>query len=445
MLLSARPPHGFLAALAVAGALIGCAEDPSFQLSWRIVADEAVIDTADAPELRSVKQCSEAGIEKVRLEVRGVDDVPSSLPRFTHDYACFPPSFGDGEPIDGPTLDPGDYELALIGLRRNGGEWSCPGVDDEGNAIEVGCVRDTGSVTVSEGALPELEFLLHAPVQCDDGVDNDRDGRVDSSDPACLLGEAFESYDAGQTLFQLAVGILDNPLIEPRHVGIDDFELQVDGQPLDTLSPSAGLGLIWPWRFALLDARLEAGAHTLSLVALGSEGALTGQLTFDFMVDAEEGAFVIHEFALGSAEFLVPIEDPLAVAWAMGDSLAAPPCGPAGSPIDDMRVRVREADTALALGVDDLLIYPGAPLANASVEPDNWLAFACDNGGRLSSTTALSWTESGYSIEIEGRVGGLTCFASAITPLRPGSFSPVGIVVSPVLDDQGLPLAGCPN
>ncbi len=423
--------------------LAGCADEPSFQLAWRIATDPTLTDPSDAPELISVQQCSEVGIEKVRLEVRRPGDSPISLPRLTRYYACFPNPFDAAEPIDGPTLGPGEYELELIGLRRNGSEWLCPGVDDEGNAVEVGCVRASGSVTVSEGALPELAFLLTAPIQCDDGVDNDRDGRVDGSDPACVLGESLESFDAGLTLFQLSVGILANPLIEPNHVGIDNFALAVDGEPLDTLSPSAGVGSLWPWRFPLLDARLTAGPHTLSLVALDGETELTSTPTFDFVVDPEQGAFVFHEFVLGSGDFLTPISDPLAVAWAMAsaDALDQPPCGP----IDDMRVRVRAGDSIVPLGVDDLLMFPGAPLANASEQAEGWLAFDCDNGGRLLSTAALTWDEAGTSIEIEGRIGGVTCFASEISPLRPGSFSPVIVAVPPLLDDQGVPPNGCPE
>jgi hypothetical protein len=434
----ARPTHGLLAVLAVAGA-VGCAEEPSFQLGWQITTDAAVTDPADAPALASVKQCSEVGIEKLRLEVRGVDDVTGEPLRFTHDYACFPASFGEGEPIDGPTLAPGEYDLELIGLRRSGAEWLCPDGD-----TEVPCVRDVGSVTVREGELPEVEFLLVAPSQCDDGVDNDRDGRVDGSDPACTLGESMESLDAGLTVFQLSLGILGNSLIEPTHVDIADFALTIDGEPLDTLQPFAGPGLLWPWRFPLLSSRLQAGSHTLGMVAIDASGELTEIQTLDFVVDAEEGAFVIHEFALGSADFLAPIEDSLAIAWAMGGSIIAPPCGPISTPIDDMRVRVHEGDAALALAVEDLLIDPNAPLVAASVEPDDWLAFACDNAGRLRSTAPLTWTETGYAIEIEGRIGGVTCFASGSTPLRPGSFSPVSIAVLPVLDDDGLPPAGCP-
>ncbi|MFV8750487.1 hypothetical protein ACNOYE_08035 [Nannocystaceae bacterium ST9] len=436
---TARP-----AACALLAALAGCAEEPSFQLAWRISDDPAISDPADAPALLTVKQCSEVGIEKVRLEVRRPGDSPISLPRLSRDYGCFPGAFAEGEPTDGPALGPGEYELELIGLRRNGAEWLCPGVDDQGNPTEVGCVRASGSVTVREGELPVLEFLLDAPIQCDDGVDNDRDGRVDGSDPACVLGEAIESFDAGLTLFQLSVGLLANPVIEPRHVGIDAFAFAIDGEPFESLLPTSTGGATWPWDFPLLDARLDAGPHTLSMVALDeSEAELSSPLTLDFTVDIEAGAFVVHEFELGSADFLAPIEDELAVSWAMSDSIVGPPCGPASAPVDDMRIRVRQGDTPLALAIEDILMFPNTPLTDPVVEADDWLAFACDNGGRLISAAPLTWTETVHAIEIEGRIGGVTCYASGITPIRPGSFSPVSVAVQPVLDDQGMPPAGC--
>jgi len=436
----ARPTFGpSLVALALAG-LGGCAEEPSFQLRWQLADDLDVV----AP-LTSVKQCADVGIKKFRLEVRGVDDPASAAPRLSKDYACFPNAFASGDAVEGPTLDPGDYVLEFIGVRRSGGEWLCPDVDDQGNPIEVGCVRDSANVTVRAGELPELEFVVQAPVQCDDGVDNDRDGRVDGSDLACVLGQPYESFDAGLTLFQLSVGLLDNPLIEPRHVGIDDFEFTIDGEAFELLDPTSGPGQLWPWRFGLLDARLDAGPHTLELVALAGDAPLTSPQTFDFVVDAEDGAFVIHEFALGSAEFLAPIEDTIALSWSMGSTLVAPPCGSASGPIDDMRIRLFEAGSVLPLGVDDFVSFPSTPLTNPSVEAEGWLAFDCDNGGRLASAAALTWTEAGYAIEIEGRVGGVTCFASANTPLRPGSFSPISVLVPPVVDGQGMPPAGCPT
>lgn len=425
------------AACALLAALAGCAEEPSFQLGWRISTDPAVTEPADAPPLSSVKQCSESGIEKVRLQVRGADDPTGAELRYVKDYACFPGAFGVGESIDGPELPPGEYELELIGLRRNGSEWCEAENEDEG---EDDCVRDQGTVTVRAGELPELEFLLHAPDQCDDGVDNDRDGRVDSSDPACTLGQLVESFDSGLTLFQLSVGFLDNPLIEPQHIGITAFALTIDDQPFETIEPVAGLDALWPWRFSLLSERLDAGPHTLGMVVLGSDGPLSEPETHDFIVDAEEGAFVIHEFGFGSDEFLEPIVGTFNVTWGLGTPGAAPPCESEYFVVDDVRARVVEGGGD-PLGVDQVTVDGMPPL---SEEAGGWLVFECHSSANLSSSLQdpLTWTEAGYSLEFEGRIGGVSCFASGAVPLRPGD-ARINVFAPRVLDDEGEPPPGC--
>ncbi len=481
-------------------ALAGCTEDPSFLFRWRITEDVTALDDADkAEKLTSAYQCSRVGLSQLRLSTfEGITNVLADqriLP-------CFPQVFSNPDRFaGGPELEPGDYAVVLEALRDTGGPWTrvlCPGTpipagwdcepqdetvclpkaqcgDGEGSS-EGSC--DSGrkpvsgtsfcrfgyastELTVEEGQRTTLdEFVLLAPPQCDDGVDNDQDGLTDLADPACLQDpfNAFEIDDTSATLISITTTYLGaNSSVTCAGMGIGAVQLLLSGgqfdQPteIERQSCSAPQTKLPPY-----SSPLEPGTYTLEVlgIAAGTEDVpATVAKTIVFEVLPDVGAFVKETVDLAPEDFLEEISGPLAfaVSYQATDDHVRPSCQP-----DNFGgvLCVEEFDITL--------LEDGQPTDAYTLK--DFTGDCADKALRTEESAVWAGPDAGqnhtYSVEIQARgrpeMDGLTCpteeaegdavavcfGTTEAVPLAPGSDA-VLIVLPRVLDDDGLPPAGC--
>ena len=224
--------------------LSACAEKPSFELRWRVTDDSEQLQQAvdSLPLLSTAIDCSEHGLSKIRLETHRDDGTIADR----REFACFPQEFESGDPVPGPALDPGTYTLHLSALRRGGDPWQCnpkapvDGQDcdplfhyDEATGDCDPCIgRALASIELSkDGELDIQEFAFLTPPQCNDGIDNDGDGRIDELDPACLRDpEANEADESGETLVVLRSLFLDNSAISCEAVEVDRIRIEFENE-----------------------------------------------------------------------------------------------------------------------------------------------------------------------------------------------------------------------
>ena len=449
---------GFSCFVPHAAALLGlvtlgaCTEPPAYEVRWNLVGEAglaagSIPDFDAVDELVSVKQCADVGITRVRVTTLRASGSILDV----QEYPCFPRVFSVGGGVEVPALPEGEYTVEVEALRRTGEPWTCED-DPDTEEVELCIGFAEASVTVAEGSLPVVEVVLLHPPECDDGIDNDRDGRVDGKDPACLLDPSGpESAEGSVTLFQLSVGFLDNPAVRPANVGVDGFELTVDGELLLEVAANELDTNQWPFRLPLISERFDPGTHQFSIVALGDGVARTDPFELEFNVSEESAGFVFEDFAFLDTTFLEPIVEPFGVSAGLRldpSDETGPPCdlggriGGAQVQIETTRWRVTDADgqpvDAATLGLT------GSTLAGslvASDEADGWVSFACPLSVVLSSP--LAWGN--YSVEVAARIGATDCFVSdgpfGLAPIGDGSAQ--SLVLDRVVDDQGEPPAGC--
>lgn len=444
-------------------ALTACGSEPAYQLSWKLTDDPSMLDSAD--ELTQVSQCSTVGVASVRVTTMAKDAIYD-----VREYPCF----HDG-PVDGPSLEevpPGDYELEFVGLRRTGEPWACPSLTpkpngggpdpdpDEDGSSDAPCVaRGHAALTVREGDLPLAEVALLAPPQCDDGIDNDGDGKVDGKDPACLLDASLaEADDAGVVIFELATSFLDSPVVEPPDVNVGALRLEIDGQPFTEVT-TTGLGNqldldAWPFELPLLAYRFDEDEgtteHQLGIVGVQGDSERTALLTHDFSVNEQQIGFVSWEAHFLGADFLDPIVEPIGFAWGVPphpsleqnlqqcavtsmlvlDRLAVRVIDEDGQVVDPAVVDLRKLNHSVDLPSN---------LGNVT-QANGWTEFDCVPTGLES--LPLLWGN--YSLEFEARSGGAVCFSTEDPlPLPPYSASPENVVIPRVFADVDTPPAGC--
>lgn len=456
----ARPALRVTAGLAVAlgFALLGCTAEPTTALRWRLADAEG-----EAPALTSVTQCSSVGVASVRVSTLvGGTDLCSAVLVDEREYACLPEAFALGDPVDGPALEPGDYAILVQGLRRSGDPWPC-GTDDEeldcaldpelvetpgycvARALVEVSVDDSSRITSVNGeplaADEPLEVVLEAPPECDDGIDNDGDGKVDGTDVACLLApEGPESADASVTFFQPTVSFLGTEGVKPVNVEVNFLDVELDGEPLAYISRNQLDYSSWEYELPLLFASLEEGEHEFSITGvrrfgLGDETPVTQPLTRVFSTTA---GFPPDNFDFASEDFLAPLVYPFALNLTLTlgpDSFSAYACelgGLAGPLLERMWIRVTdEADIPLDAATLGLNVA-------AVDEAGGWVSFDCP--ATILRSAALDWGR--YSIQVEGRIGGETCFESgAAQPLLPQPTSAQALMLDRVLDGAAPPPA----
>lgn len=446
-----RRAASFASAVLVLAFAGGCDEPPSYQLRWRLGDAAALADPKLAAPLTSVKQCAEVGMARIRVTTRRADDGRVVDRR---SYPCFPSAFERGEAVEVRSLPDGEYVIEVERVRRTGKPWMC----EEGQQCST-FVGDRGNrVTVREGSVPELEVVLLQPPQCDDGIDNDGDGRVDGKDPACIFDPTgLESDETKFTLLQLETSFLDSPAVLPANVSVAGIRLgldtDVDGdpsddQPLVEVAPSQLDTGKWPFRLPLLSYDFEDGDYVLSAYAVDKSGnQLTTPHELEFSVPLD--AFVYGQLAFSTDKFLAPIIEPFAATVGLQlapTDVSGSTCelgGYAGVAIEQMRFRVTDQDDQpLDAATLSLLGSAGPGVSIMPVdEADGWISFACPSSAVVSDP--LSWGS--YALEVEARIGAATCFTSdGLLPLAPrGTAGAQSFLLARVVDDQGAPPPGC--
>jgi len=442
-----------LAPLALASvAAAGCAEDPSFVVRWRLHPfTDAEVTSDDAAPLVSVDQCTEFGISRMRLTTRdgggGIVD--------ERDFACFPRSFADPDAfVPGPDVGPGTYSVTLTALGRRDvpfcadepvveadtdtGEGFVPMCSEviAAHALEV-AVRETG-----EGKqVPD--FVVVAAPECSDGVDNDRDGFTDLSDPSCAGDRrGVEVGDSAGTQIVVRPRLMSgNPSAYCIGLGIAHIELDIAGPtaikrrfPCTTTAQTFTEGL-------------EPGDYHLSVTGIGYDGepiavpTLDPELTdFTLVPEGFRSVDLVTDFTIAS--FLEPIEAGFSFTLryvAAPDELAATTCTPGDGNLVLDRARITVLDA-------DLQVVPTATLrdgANPPIVLDGVNTVACTDLVKLRDIQPLVWddqpmTHEELYLRVEAfPVGSDTpCFGNADDPALAAPNASLGLKL-PRLSDQG--------
>jgi len=269
-----------------------CAEDPSFVLRWQVGRD-----AADAEKtLLSVRQCSELGLSRVRVTTF---DRADNSEVDSREYPCFPEAFNFPEgTVAGPEIGAGEYDVTIVGLTRRGLIREDAG-ELLGRAEQTITVRASGEGQLADG------FRLIGISECDDGIDNDRDGNIDAADLACRQGETRESLDNSATLFTFQATLLGgNPLATCVGLGVTGLRVILDGDvagaqqiPCTTVPKS-------------FSAYLPPGTHTWAVEGLGA-----GDIAVTQAIAGPDAEFTVSSFGFG----FVPIAVDLGI-----DSFLAP-------------------------------------------------------------------------------------------------------------------------
>jgi hypothetical protein len=436
------------ASAALCSVTLGCGEPPSYLVRWKLV-DEAELDDFDsATELTTVKQCADVGVSQVRVTTWRQNNTIVDR----REYACFPGVFESDDAVEVPALPAGEYIVEVEGLRRTGAPWLC--VDDSATPEVDPCVAFAeASVTVAEGSLPTIEVVLLQPPQCDDGIDNDHDGRVDGKDPACILDpDGPESADSSVTLFQISVTFLDSEVVEPANVSVDGLLLAVDGEILDEVPATELDTSQWPFRLPLQTESYDAGVHTFSIVATDGVGnPRTEAFEVEFAVSEEAPGFVLEQFDFTADRFLEPIVEPIAANFGLlldPADQTGPTCALGGflggAPVTIERTFIRVTDEGgqpLDAATLALTGMGGGVVSMPLDEAGGWVSFGCPTAGITSAS--LPWGS--YQLEVEARIGDSVCFVSdGAQDLAPvGQSGAQDFYLQRVVDDQGAPPPGC--
>lgn len=174
---------------------LGCEDKGHYRLEWRF--EESEID--------SPLVCSKRGVEKLRVKVYHTGTTELVV---THEIPCYPPERSRA-------MQTGVYDLKIEAVRFDGEVFRDPTNNEQLMIFWKDGVR------ISAGKSTPLEVTFTRVPQCLDGVDNDRDGSVDSGDQGC-----WEVDEDGEPVFDED----GNPLYLP----FDDDESQTqDASPLE--------------------------------------------------------------------------------------------------------------------------------------------------------------------------------------------------------------------
>lgn len=417
---------------------LGCQEDPSFRVRWEV----APADGSEAAALVSPVQCSDVGLIAVQITAR--DELGTVVDQRLR--ACFPPGFDDPETtIAGAPLSPGPYAVEVRGVRRDNVGWTRELGTLEEMEPNPGCRPEPGLSPAEQDPQCDLEalscdcmfleveaeqtvaltdFQISPPPQCEDGVDNDRDGLVDDFDPSCRVGgqSATESQDISAVQFALDVSVLDgNDVATCAGLRISRFVITIDdGQVL--AEPACRLdGTIF------FTEELASGPHVVQVVATDGTGqALTEAKEFSIEVQEDGGGLVSLAIDFAAAEFLDPIVAPARLLVGFlphPDAEFSRGCAPVPLTgggmltVEDVRIEM--------LGPHGEPLDPPVELSDGS-PLDGQTPIACP-AGELT-TESLSWGE--YLLEIEGRSeAGEVCFTNTGTPAVTAPNSTFSVVV----------------
>ena len=435
--------------IAAAVALVGCTSEPSFTVSWHLV-DAPGMDASEGDAPAGAQACASVGLSKVRVTTlaSGFNSAGQCEDTIVDErsYACYA-----GLPVEGPTLEPGSYTLLIQGLRRNGAPWACDTDEldltcDETPAEESCYARATVEIEVgADGKLTSpTEPILAAlakPLPCDDGIDNDGDGRVDGVDPGCFdrvgdddqlipLESRREDDEEGVTVIQTAVALLGSAAIRSSNLGIESYEVGYRLQGSDEVTPLALVNeelldyTNYPYPLPLVDDTSDPFDPELDyeivMTALDLSGApltnaITGYLdiTADPLVPANPPTndYFTGQWLFEPGDFLEPVVLPFLV---LPDPQLGVNTGTQGAcefngvaSLERVWLRVSdENQTPLDAATLGLIGYPGGVPFEIVEEADGWISFDCPTVNIRSQ--ALDWGR--FQIEMQARIGDQVCF-----------------------------------
>lgn len=445
--------------LAAAATTAACAETPSLRARWSVV-DRA----GEVQETTTPLTCTSLGINTVRMRIF------DELGFYIDDsfFACFANGFEDPEStVAGPALPPGRYAVEIRGVQRNNAPWTVdlPDADFDGDPDEpltecsvddpacdprdIAC--DCAVLEARDDHTERLDgFVIAAPDECIDGIDNDRDGVLDAQDPSCVPGvvPGIEGNPVSAVQFRVALTLFGaNPGVTCESLDVTGIRARVC--PRDAADPDAACVeadsqdatlACRPGDPTFFELVLAQGDYVLEMTALGRDGApRTAAERFDVRVTAGAGAFVPVALDLRPTDFDPPIVAPAGFVLELARDAEATDgasCGATAVDITDVELEVRDSHGGAL--PSPVLLRDGTPLDGTPI--------ACPTAALV--TEELTW--GGWSLRVVARNAlGTACFSTDGT--GPGGVdaplllapSTIGLVVPKVLDAEGNPPAGC--
>lgn len=493
------------AVLALAGAT-ACQETPSYRLRWRIEGSErpSVAACAEAglfqvralvfdlsPTLESTLHderqfaCHPSAFDDegsvggaalapgtYAVQLRGLDRAGQVWSEYTEpvginalegldcsDGMLCPsaaPFCAQGRCYDGSTGDSCDDHDDCVAPLACGPEGEC--------ALFTGCILEVGNnrcfdgelvcecqrlTVVEEGATIELPpFVLAPPPECDDGIDNDRDGLVDASDPSCTaaIGDGTEGLPVGVTELRLDLTLLgrNTALVDCSPLRVRSVRVTYGEGDAQEVVLEDACTLERPY-VALL--RLPAGPAVFTVTGYDGTGPAATAVTHPKTIETEISPFggtVQRSVDFGPDDFIEPIVSPIRVipnyvSEVGPGAIARSSCGPVventvahGSLVlDRLRVQV--------LNGHGNPLDPPVTYGDGTVL-DGESTIACE---APLTTAPLEWGS--YSIVVEGlSAAGEVCFSNVGSPaLMAPSGSPLALYLPRVYGDDGQVPASC--
>jgi hypothetical protein len=397
MLRARLAPAIALASVVAAGA---CAEDPSFSVRWKLhpfTEDELV--SADVTPLVSVDQCTELGISRMQITTRdGAGTIVDE-----REYPCFPRGFEAKDAVaPGPEVGPGEYSVTLTALGRR----EIPFCADEPvEEVDTGedfistcdevIAFDAAQVVVRETGEGQrlTDFVIVGAPQCSDGIDNDRDGFTDLSDPSCA-GDRRGVEVGGSAGAQILVRprlMGGNPNAYCLGLGIAQIELDIAG-------PTAvKRRFLCTTTAQTFNEQLQPGDYTLTVTGIGYDGAVvaTPELdpevrSFTLVPEGLQAVDLVADFSIAS--FAAPIEAgfsfSLRYVSAPGE-LPITTCTPGQGDL----VLDRAVITVLDAGLNVVPMAALADGANPAIVLDGVNSVPCEDLGKLRDIQPLVWDD----------------------------------------------------
>lgn len=373
---------------------VGCSENPSFEMRWQISPTPG----AEAAELKTAGQCAEVGIGQIQVASKQ-DGVTIDL----RNYPCYPVDFEDaGGVLPGPELPDGDYRLEFTALGQAGQTW------DE---LEP----EVREVTVSgSSALQITDLAFDAPPPCNDGIDNDSDGLVDSHDPSCrLTASGREDTDTTLTTFFVNQRLLGG--YTPCYaVGLAKLELKLLDMgnepihiPVEVACTALGTSSVGV-RLPQNPEGCTADCYTWEATGVDSSGTpVTATKTGTFGVTPDQNGLVSLDVALDGSDFIDPISSPLefSLNFISNDVVGARGCTPPNQ------------NKAGILEVNSIeLTFFDANMSEVDLVDADGMAFSNECPAGVLTTELLDqWGV--YYVQAEGlSAEGEVCFSNAQDP-----------------------------
>lgn len=435
----------WVAALGVAAS--ACKEDPSFRMRWDVAGET----------LEDPTQCAEHGM----FDVVALTFDELGLLADSRRYPCFPGSFENPDAtVAGPTLPPGEYAVQVRAVSRNLNRW----VDDVTLAQEIfeadlagrdyltdfdfvtcrvgasapscrpedlSC--DCTTVQVREDTTVDLDILeLGVPPECADGIDNDVDGLVDGSDPACageFSSDSTEGRNVAASEFDIRVSLLDgNPTAQCSGLGVATLQASMGGQVLaQTSDCEESLRFLAIVDDALADGPAVDGRRpaTVQLDALdGSGTAIATPIEIPVLVPVAFGDFFTLQADFSADSFIDPIVAPARIRVAFSAYEDGPvrncdaPPGRGFLEIAQMRVTLLDAHGG---AIEPPIVAGGIALDGADIP--------CS--AQQLTTGDLTWGD--YLARLEGlSAEGDVCFSNAAALGRVAPADPVVVLADRV-------------